>query len=285
MAEPAGQSQISVGDIRVTYLPDGHGKFEPTALFPASTPEGWKPHSRWLDQDGRLVATFGGFLIQTASRNLLVDLGFYQKEVDIPGLGRLMGGHLLESFKTTGLEPSDIDTVVFTHLHLDHVGWTSQATAAGRQLTFANARYLLMSDEWKHWYGRDDPVGPAPQEVQQPLESRIEWLEDGQEVALGVNVLASPGHTPGHLSLVLSSGGQRAIILGDVVHCPVQLEEPDWLCFADVDPQLARRTREKLWTELEDPSTVGAGGHFSDFVFGRLIRAEGKRQWTALKTA
>ena len=280
MAGPARQSEITVGDIRIAYLPDGHARIAPTAFFPASTPEGWKPHGKWLDEEGRLVATIGGFLIRTGGRNVLVDVGFGAKEVEFPGYGPFVGGRLLESLKQAGLEPADIDTIVYTHLHLDHVGWTSRAAGETRALTFPNARHLMMAAEWQHWHGTDQPVGPSPREVQQPLENRVEWLSDGQTVAPGVNVLASPGHTPGHVSVVVSSGAQRAIILGDVVHCPVQLDEADWSCVFDVDPKLARRTRERMWAELEDPSTVGAGGHFSDFVFGRLMLAEGKRQWT-----
>jgi len=178
----------------------------PMAFFPASTPEGWKPHSKWLDDQGRLVATIGGFLIQTAGRNVLVDIGFGHKEVEFPGFGPFVGGRFLESLKAAGLEPADIDTVIYTHLHLDHVGWTSQAVGDARALTFPKARYLMRAPEWEFWHGKDDPAGPHPQEVQQPLEDRVESVEDGQAVAPGVNVLATPGHTPGHSSLVISSG-------------------------------------------------------------------------------
>ena len=78
---------------------------------------------------------------------------------------------------------------------------------------------------------------------------------------------------------MVSSGTDRAIIFGDAIHCPVQLEETEWTCFYDVDRELASRSRERLWDELEDPSTQGAGSHFPGFVFGRLVRAQGKRQW------
>jgi hypothetical protein len=84
--------------------------------------------------------------------------------------------------------------------------------------------------------------------------------------------------------VVISSGTERAIILGDVVHCPVQLEEEEWACVFDVDPDLARSTRDNLLAELEGSDTVMAGGHFSDFTFGRVMRAEGRRMWSVEKT-
>lgn len=283
MAEPARQSTISVGDVSVTYLPDGEGRVDPVAFFPGSTPEGWEPHRRWLDDQGRVVATLGGFLIRTGDRNIVVDLGFRHENVEFPGLGSFRGGRLLGSLRAAGLEPGDVDTVLFTHLHLDHVGWTTSGGAGDPSLTFPGARHLVAGGEWDHWHGGEDPLGPSLADVQRPLEDRFESVDDGAAVAPGVNVLATPGHTPGHLSVVVSSGTDRAIILGDVVHCPVQLDEPTWACVADVDPDLAKRTRERLWQELEDPSTVAAGaGHFADFTFGRLMQGQGGRRWTAV---
>jgi len=98
-------------------------------------------------------------------------------------------------------------------------------------------------------------------------------------------MVSTPGHTPGHTSYVISSGAQRAIILGDTIHCPVQLEEQEWSCAFDVDRAMARASREKLLAELEDPSTVSVGGHFSDFTFGRVMQAQGKRQWVVATKA
>lgn len=279
MPDPAKQAEIRVGDIRITYLPDGEARFAPTALFPASTPEAWQAHRRWLDDEGRLVTTFGGFLIQTGDRKVLIDTGFGEKHVEFPGFGPLSGGNLLRSLASAGCKPEEIDTVFYTHLHLDHVGWTSVASGAGRTLTFPNARYLIRQPEWEYWTSADNPAGPDPVEVRQPIEGHMEMVEDGQAIAPGINLIATPGHTPGHMSVVVSSGDQRAIILGDVVHCPVQLDEPNWACVFDVDQDLGRRTRERLLEELANPNSVGAAGHFSEFVFGRVMRGAGKLHW------
>lgn len=284
MAQPAGQKAITVGDIRITYLPDGYGRIDKLAMFPGTTLEGWNLHPEWLDENGRVVASIGGFLIQTGGRNILVDTGYGDHEVDFPGFGPFVGGRLLQNLVSTGLEPGDIDTVVYTHLHLDHIGWTSRIMNGRRELTFSMARHLLMASEWEFWSGPDQgplqsALGPGLEEVRQPLETHTEFIRDGQVIAPGVNVIATPGHTPGHLSLVVSSGAERAIILGDVMHCPVQFDEADWSVVFDVDKELARRTRDRLMRELEDPSTISADGHFADVVFGRVMPAQGKRQW------
>jgi glyoxylase-like metal-dependent hydrolase (beta-lactamase superfamily II) len=287
MAQPAQQKEMTVGSIRITYLPDGFGGIDKFAMFPGTTPEGWNLHPEWLDEHGRIVASIGGFLIQTGGRNLLVDTGYGEHHVEVPGLGPFVGGGLLQHLATTGLEPRDIDTVIYTHLHLDHIGWTSRVVNGERELTFSRANHLLMSTEWEFWSAPDhgplqDGLGPGLTEVRQPLEHHTQFISDGQVIAPGVNVLATPGHTPGHLSLVISSGAERAIILGDVMHCPVQFDEADWSVLFDVDKDLAKRTRDRLMRELEDPSTISADGHFADAAFGRVMLAQGKRYWRGI---
>ena len=103
---------------------------------------------------------------------------------------------------------------------------------------------------------------------------------DGTTIAPGITARHAPGHTLGHQILVVSSGDERVLLLGDSVTCPVQLEEEDWACAFDVDPALARATRDRLVAELEGSPTLVTGGHFSDFTFGRVMRGEGKRLWT-----
>jgi glyoxylase-like metal-dependent hydrolase (beta-lactamase superfamily II) len=287
MTQPAKQQAITVGSIRITFLPDGDGRIDKLALFPGTTPDGWTLHPEWLDENERVITTIGGFLIQTVGRNLLIDTGYGPQQAEAPGLGPIVGGRLLQSLATTGLEPRDIDTVLYSHLHLDHIGWTSRVVNGERELTFSRANHLLMATEWDFWRAPEpgsfqEAIGPGLTEVRQPLENHTEFVSDGQVIAPGVTVLATPGHTPGHLSLVVSSGVERAIILGDVMHCPVQFDEADWSVVFDVDKELARRTRERLMRELEDPSTISADGHFPDVVFGRVMPAQGRRYWRGL---
>jgi glyoxylase-like metal-dependent hydrolase (beta-lactamase superfamily II) len=283
MPAAAPVRSMTIGDIQVTYLPDGETRLAPTAFFPASTDEGWKLHPEWLDDEGRLLCSIGGFLVQSGDRKVLVDTGFGPRHVEFPGFGPFDGGQLLDSLAEAVVQPDEIDVVVYTHLHLDHVNASVRQDGGAWSLAFPNARFLIREAEWNQWAGKNDPAG-IYEETEAAIRDRIDLFDSDRTVAPGVSVMSTPGHTAGHNSIVISSGTERAIILGDVVHCPVQLEEQEWGCVFDVDPALARSTREKLLDELEGSGTLVAGGHFSDFNFGRVMRGEGQRLWSVEKT-
>jgi glyoxylase-like metal-dependent hydrolase (beta-lactamase superfamily II) len=282
-ARPAPVESIDVGDIRITYLRDGDAVCSATKIFPSSDEALWQAHRQFLDDDGQLLCTLGGFLVETGDRKIVVDLGFGDRTTPFPLIdGVYRGGELLQNLERSGVRAADVDTVLFTHMHLDHVGWTSR----GGTLTFPNARYLAGDGELEFWQGLTDAdlaaLGPDPDSVQTPLKGRMEPVRDGQAVAPGVNVLASPGHTPGHCSVVVSSGSERAIILGDVLICPLQITQSELGVLSDVDPVTAARTREAIAAELAgDEQAIGANAHFTGSVFGRVVPAEG-RTWVNL---
>jgi glyoxylase-like metal-dependent hydrolase (beta-lactamase superfamily II) len=275
----------------VTYLPDGEGHLDSAFIFPASAPHGWAPHAHLLDADGRFPVSIGSFLIRTAGRVLLVDLGLGRASFEIPAVASYQGGRLLESLAAEGLDPADVDTVFFTHLHHDHVGWTTDVAPAPdfpdgahvEGLTFSRARHLVAESEWDYWTDNGTFPGPDARAVQAPLAERIQFVGDGAEIAPGVRVLATPGHTPGHHSLVVADPAgvdpRRLVILGDVMHCQVQVTESHWSFVFDVDDEQAVHTREQLLKELEDPDTLLAGGHFADHVFGRVLPPAPRRAW------
>jgi glyoxylase-like metal-dependent hydrolase (beta-lactamase superfamily II) len=264
-----------VGDIRVTYLPDGEAHLTPTGVFPASTEEGWQAHKRWLDDDGWWVASVGGFLVETGDRKILVDLGFGDQSFEAPGFATAQGGRFLESLKQAGVLPEQVDTVVLTHLHSDHTGWISHQGS----LSFPNATYMLGNDEEWTFFQEHTDVPFHPGDSVRDLANRFETTTDGQAIAAGVNVRATQGHTPGHQSIVISSGSERAIIMGDILHCPAQITEPEWNTIFDVDVDLARRVREQLLAEMESDGTIACCGHVGEAVFGRVLPGEGKRMW------
>jgi glyoxylase-like metal-dependent hydrolase (beta-lactamase superfamily II) len=283
MVHPAGRAQVHIGQTSVTFLPDGHAWLDPAVVFPASAPDGWATHAEYLDEDGRFPVSIGSFLVRTAGRVILVDLGLGAIEWGNAELrADFRGGDLISSLAAEGLTPSDVDTVFFTHLHHDHVGWTS-ADPAG--LTFGNARHLVAEAEWRHWLGTDEVVGPHPTAVMAPLAERVEFTADGAEIAPGVRVLATPGHTPGHQSLVVTdpsgADGRKLVILGDVMHCQVQVTESHWSFVFDVDPEQGVRTRQELLADFGDDNTIVAGGHFAGHVFGRVLPPARVRAWAS----
>ncbi|KAA2255223.1 MBL fold metallo-hydrolase [Solihabitans fulvus] len=294
MIGPAPRATVELGDTRVTYLPDGHAWFTPESVFPTSSREEWATHAAYLDDEGRFPVSVGSFLVRTADRVMLVDLGLGDVSFDVPGFGSFQGGGLLRSLAEEGLRPQDVDTVVYTHLHHDHVGWTTgtapgpQARPAGPvgELTFGNARHLVGRTEWEHWAGRDELTGPDPVLVQAPLADRIAFVGDGTELAPGVRVLATPGHTPGHHSLVVTdptgSTDRRVLILGDVMHCQVQVVRSHWSFVFDSDAGQAGDTRERLLRDSEGSDTIIAGGHFAGSVFGHAQPPSARRDWARI---
>ncbi|SFW86292.1 MBL fold metallo-hydrolase [Amycolatopsis australiensis] len=266
MVSAAPRAEVRMGDTTVTYLPDGEARIVPAAAFPGTTPDQW---SGFLDGDGRLTFSAGSFLIRTPATAVLVDLGLGAVDFEVPGVGRYRGGALLAGLAAEGLRPADIDVVVFTHLHWDHVGWTG--TADG-DLTFPAARYVAHAAEWAHWTSSDSPAGPDRAAVQQPLADRIEFVRDGEDLAPGIRVLATPGHTPGHLSvLVTAPGGTgQVLVLGDVLHSPAQVAHPERAFRSHHDPAAADRARGRLLAQAHGTDAVLAAGHFAPAVFGRI---------------
>ena len=258
---------MQIGDFRVDHVIDGRGRFKPKNVFAQHSAEDWAMHEHLLDEDGLLPFTMGGFLIRGGDRIVLVDAGL--------GPGEMMGitaGALLESLAALGVSAADITDLVFTHLHIDHIGWASQQG----EVVFPNATYRCAPAEWTHFMV--DHRG-AEADVLGPAADRFEQWEAGATIAPGLDTLSTPGHTPGSTTLVLSSGTERLMFLGDVVHCPVQLEDDEWAALFDVDPDLARRTRNALAREIEGTDTRVSGAHFPELTFGRLVQADGKRRF------
>ena len=277
MVTAAPQQHIQLDTIRITYLPDGYALFCPTDLFPTTTPPDWQPYQHLLNHDGQLVSSVGAYIIQTSNRIILVDVGYCPGQY-IEGSIFLQGGELLSSLKRAGFAPTDIDIVFLTHLHSDHVRGISQRVNDEQNFIFPNAHFLVRSAEWQRFANPAEPRSDV-EDALKLLESRIELIEEGESIVPEVTVLATPGHTAGHASLLVASGDQRAILLGDTFHSIVQIEHPTWTNTFDRDPELAKIARKQMLQELAKPATIGIGTHFADSVFGRVMLAQGGYQW------
>jgi glyoxylase-like metal-dependent hydrolase (beta-lactamase superfamily II) len=259
---------MEVGGYRIDPVIDGQGAHHPGEVFPQVTPEQWEHRRRFLDDAGLLRVTIGGFLLRGHGRTLLVDLGY--------GPGSIMGirtGRLLESLHALGSAPDEVTDVLFTHLHVDHVGWASVDGVP----QFSRATFRCGAGDYRHFV--EQRADPFADERLRPCADRFEAFEESPPLP-GITTIHAPGHTPGSTVIVVSGAAQRAVLLGDVTHCPVQLLEDEWNTLFDVDPVLARRTRARLLRELEgDPSVVMAGTHFPGMRFGRLLTTGGRRHW------
>ena len=153
VAQPVGVSSFAVGDIRLTMIPDGYYRCDPLATFVGSTQADWDANEHLLDERGRIVMTMGALLVELPSgERALMDLGFGPRTVILADVGmEFWGGRLVASLASVGFTPDDIDVVLYSHLHLDHVGWTTDRAAGS--LTFDRARHIVARTEWEHWKG------------------------------------------------------------------------------------------------------------------------------------
>jgi glyoxylase-like metal-dependent hydrolase (beta-lactamase superfamily II) len=272
---------MRVGDFEILPAIDGEMLIPASAAFPGTTDADWAPHRDLMNAEGQIGLALGGFVIRggPANRVILVDLGLGHYEMG----GQKLGGKMLDNLAALGVKPADVTDVMFSHLHLDHVGW---ASADGKP-AFPNATYRCDQRDWDYWIsGPEDAIKGVPvafaalqKEALQPIAGRLETWKDDRPVLPGISVMHAPGHTPGSSLTVISSGTDRAMLLGDAVHCPVELLEDEWSGLGDVDPDLAKKTRVAMAKEIEGKDVPIAGAHFPGMNFGRLLKGEGKRRW------
>jgi glyoxylase-like metal-dependent hydrolase (beta-lactamase superfamily II) len=269
---------LEVGAITIEAVSDGCLRAPATALFNKPSAEDWAPHRGLLDEEGRVVFEMGGFLVRDGRRTVLVDVGLG------PYGERERAGTFMQNLAALGVTPAEVTDVVLTHLHFDHLGWASD----GERPLFPNATYRCHEADWDFFLGPDpydDSLGISMMggrraiELLPPVRDRIETWTGDTTLLPGIDVRTAPGHTPGSTVITVSSGGERALLLGDVVHCPAELLEDDWEMISDVDKELARRTRVALAREFEGSDVPMAASHFPDLRFGRLLPGTGMRRW------
>jgi len=179
----------------------------------------------------------------------------------------------LDEMAAAGYPPEGVDSVVCTHLHVDHVGWNTHLVGGEWLPTFPNARYLFGSDEYNYWVRQTDDLTKATfaDSVEPILHAGLADFVPGDHViADGIRLQPTVGHTPGHVSVRIESEGQHAVIIGDMSHHPIQLQRPEIFSTADVDPAQATATRRTRFAEWESDSVLVIGTHFAPPTAGHL---------------
>ncbi|WP_153504843.1 MBL fold metallo-hydrolase [Cumulibacter manganitolerans] len=264
---------MQIGDISIDPVYDGAGTDRGTEILSRpGVDDPWACHPGVLDDAGELHMPMGGFLVRTGERVVLVDAGL--GPLERPGLS---GGALLESLSALGASAEDITDVIFTHLHYDHVGW---ATRQGR-IVFPNATYRAHAADWEYFVDGPEATPGATKKLS-PLRERIELFDTEHTLAPGLDARPAPGHTPGSTVYVVSSGQDRALLIGDVAHSVVELAEPDWEAVFDVDKKAAQAVRDAIAREALDTDTYVVPAHFPQMAFGRIITTEAGRRWVAV---
>ncbi|MEO0962683.1 MAG: MBL fold metallo-hydrolase [Pseudomonadota bacterium] len=274
--------QWKIGDISITKITEfegpmpggGEGTMVEAAYPDAIKQIDWlNPH--WANDDGHIVAAIHALLIETPQTRIVVDT--------CVGNGKSRPGTFFDNMQTgflddmvkAGWAPDSVDTVLCTHLHVDHVGWNTMKVGDAWVPTFPAARYLMGETEYEHWEAEGDaaqaqimddsvkPIFDAGLAVLVPMD---------YQVADGVRLIPTPGHTPGHVSVEITSRGETAVITGDISHHPCQLAHPEWSSGFDTDQKAADATRKAFFDKYAGSPTLIMGTHWATPTAGRIVR-------------
>jgi len=255
---------------------------EPSMMFPTTSAQDWESHQDALE-DGQLQLYYLHFFLRSQGKTIMVDTGMG------PGPHPDRGnrtGDLINQLNIKGVDTADVDIVAHTHLHGDHVGWNIDYTNSQPAPTFPKARYLVPRLDWEH-FTQSDVIGTAPQVTNSviPLQGMglMDLVDSEYNITDEVKTLSTPGHTPGHMVIVITSQGEKAMVVGDLLHNKAQVERPDWTAGVDTDKEASRLNRESILDQAEQEGYVIAAGHFhpNDHI-GKVMRLEGKRFWHIL---
>jgi len=268
-----------VGEVEIARVVEIEGPSPGTFLFEEAVPERLLQHAwlkpSFLTEDGRTIGSIHCFAVRSQGKTLIVDTCVGNDKPREVKNWHMRQGRFLHDLAEAGFPREKVDTVLCTHLHVDHVGWNTMLVRGRWVPTFPNARYLIGREEWEHW--RDEPEGPDREvrndSVRPVLEAGLaNFVESDHRVTEEVWLEPTPGHTPGHVSVRISSGGAEAVITGDVMHHPVQCAEPSWATRFDVDAEAARRTRRAFLERYAETPTLILGTHFAAPTGGQVVR-------------
>ena len=267
-----------IGDVSITRVQE----FEAPGmrfLLPDATRENLEKIDwigPYVDAQGEAVGSVHSLLLEVGERCIIVDTCIGNDKDRLPmKFWHQRHGPFLEDLAAAGFPVERIDTVVCTHLHVDHVGWNTRLIDDRWVPTFPNARTLVVKSEWEHWNQEDDEtMQKVLGDSVQPLfdEGLVDLVNEDHAVAEGVWLESTPGHTPGHVAVRIRSRGEEAVITGDLVRHPAQFAHPGWDDLADSDAALADRTRRDFMERFADTPTLVIGTHFAGPTAGRLVR-------------
>lgn len=279
---------MQLGAFRIDRIVEHEGPFvRPEELFPDYEPGTAESIASWAGPllepggGGRMLLSFHSFLLRTGRHTILVDTccgnGKHRPTRPV--------GHLRDSdayladLARAGVAPEEVDLVMCTHLHWDHVGWNTRRVDGQWVPTFPNARYLIARREYDHWHavharGDTSLHAIAFGDSIAPLvrAERAVLVDDGHAVEDGVWLEPCPGHTPGNMLIQLSSGDAGGVFCGDVLHSPLQLARPQWSSRACSDPVASREARLRFVERHADTDRIVMPGHFLAPSAGRIVR-------------
>lgn len=275
-----------IGDVEVWRLLEIHAPFmAPKDIYPTAGPDVRQIVEAHVPggvcaQTGLLILPVQGFLLKTPKHNILVD-SCVGNDKTVPARAdwhQRSGTRFMASLTAAGLDVGDVDFVMCTHLHTDHIGWNTRLQDGRWVPTFPNARYLMpRADEEDH---RERNSDMYVESVLPVIEAgQADLVEAGQTLGDHVTLIPTPGHTPGHVSVEVKSGDHRAVITGDALHSTVQCWHPEWHFKYDADAEMAVSSRRALLENASESGCLVLGSHFALPSLGRVKAEKGAFRW------
>jgi glyoxylase-like metal-dependent hydrolase (beta-lactamase superfamily II) len=269
--QAAGIYRYKVGDIECTSVNDGARSFAMPDTFVRNVPkaEALAAAEAAHMPKGMVTVPFNPQLINTGGKLVLIDCGLGAGAF---GASKGAVGRMMENLAAAGVQPKDIDVVLMSHLHPDH---TNGIRAADNSMAFPNAEIMVPAKDWEFWMSEDNRAKAQSnqmmkdyfanvQKIYAGIEGKVTKYDWDKEVAPGITSVGTPGHTPGHTSLVIASGSAKVLVQSDVTNIPeLFLRNPDWHVAYDVDPQLAQETRHKFYDMAAAEKALVVGFHFT----------------------
>jgi glyoxylase-like metal-dependent hydrolase (beta-lactamase superfamily II) len=278
---------MRIGAVRIDPIIDGEVAAPAQVAYPEIAPERWEGYERALCAFGRgSLCTLGGFLVRTEDRVIVIDTGIGSKPV-YP----MLGGGFRSSLAALGVDRTDVTDVLFSHLHLDHIGWATQ----DGQPTFPNATYRCDRREWDFFCSPDYDMPEWEQLLSHPDEDaatvrlapvadRFEYWEGDGPIVDGVDAVDAAGHTPGHTVFLLTSKGEAGFLIGDLAHAEPELLEDDWdLVGVHADRVQARSAITRVRQRILADDLPFAAAHFPGLPWGRLVSDGDRTRWSHVK--
>lgn len=271
----------NIGDVKITrvlefVLPVAY--YEKYPFMPEARPAALRKipwlYPDFVGADDELLISIHALLVQTSDFNLLVDTCVGNDKPRKITANESLHTEFLKDLASTGCDRESVDYVVCTHLHVDHVGWNTMKVGDSWLPTFPNARYLIGREEFEYWSNSDseDQIPVMQDSVTPIFEAGLaDLVATDHQISKEIRLLPTSGHTPGHVSVIIESQGEKAMITGDMMHHPCQIAQPDWTVSFDEDSSTAASCRKAILAELADSPVLVIGTHFATPTAGKIV--------------
>lgn len=277
---------FQLGAFRCMVVNDGNSPYsDPAPIFFANAPKehlkkALKDHNLDISKWKEYISPYPSVLINTGQHRVLVDTGEGNLE---PTTGKL-----IPNLRAEGVMPEDIDTVILTHAHPDHIG--GNIDSKGKP-AFPNARYVLSRDEWNFWIPRPNLTALDVSESDKellikcahdyllPIQNQVELVDYEKEIVSGIWAVRAAGHTPGHMAVSITCGNRQLLCIGDALIHPIHMEQPDWYIKYDLAPEQVIKTRRRLLDRATTEKALVHAFHFPFPGLGHVTQKGDCWQW------